>query len=96
MSLELKKSTEVQIYGERYIIRSELNTEAMQYIARYVDKKMQQVQESTPLISTSRIAVMAALNIAEELFQLQLQKAHLEHVVEQKSSQLIELLDECI
>jgi cell division protein ZapA len=95
MNLGLKRRIEVEIGGERYIIKSDLDSQDMLRIAKYVDGKMKEVKQNTPIISTSKLAILAALNITEELFQLQLQKEEMENVVEQRSSKLIKLLDEC-
>ncbi len=92
----MKGRIEVEICGERYIIKSDLDTQEMLRIARYVDEKMKEVKRNTPIISSSKLAILAALNITEELFQLQLQKEEMENAVEQRSFKLIKLLDECV
>ncbi len=92
----MKKKLEVEIFGKRYTVRSDLGSHDILRIARYVDDKMQGVKENTSIVSTSAIAVLAALNITEEFFQLRLQKEAIEDVVEQRSSKLIELLEEGI
>ena len=89
----MKKRIEVKIYGEHYTIRSELSPDLIKDIARYVDEKMREVRGDAPIISTSTIAIMAALNIAEELFLLKLKQEELSDMLERKSSQLIDLLD---
>jgi cell division protein ZapA len=94
MSLGLKRRTEVKIYGERYIIKSDLDPEIIVRIAEYVDEKMSQIKQNAPIISTSKIAILAALNVAEELFQLRLQMEEMENVVERRNSELLKLLDE--
>ena len=54
----------VEIRGKRYPIRSTLE-------ATYVDEKMRAASESTPSGDSLRLAVLAALNIADELFRCQ-------------------------
>ncbi len=92
----MKKQTEVEIFGKRYTVKSDLHSQDMLKIAKYVDDKMQLFKKSSSIASTSAIAVLAALNITEEFFQLRLQKEAIEGVVEQRSSKLIELLEEGI
>lgn len=92
----MKGRIEVEICGERYIIKSDLDTQEMLRIAKYVDEKMKEVKRNTPIISSSKLAILAALNITEKLFQLQLQKEEMENAVEQRSFKLIKLLDECV
>jgi cell division protein ZapA len=59
----------VEIQGQRYPIRSSLEPEYVTSLARYVDEKMRAAGESTPTADSLRLAVLAALNIADELFR---------------------------
>jgi len=59
----------VEIQGQRYPIRSSLEPEYVARLARYVDEKMQAAGESAPSGDALRLAVIAALNIADELFR---------------------------
>jgi len=57
----------VEIFGTSYILRGESDTEYMQKLASYVDRKMREIQDGTGIISTAKIAILAALNITDEL-----------------------------
>lgn len=59
----------VEIAGQRYPIRSSLDPEYVARLAQYVDEKMRVAAEATPTGDTLRLAVLAALNIADELFR---------------------------
>jgi len=59
----------VEIHGQRYPIRSGLAPEYVARLASYVDEKMRVAAESTPTGDSLRLAVLAALNIADELFR---------------------------
>jgi len=59
----------VDIHGQRYPIRSTLEPEYVARLASYVDEKMRAASESTPTGDSLRLAVLAALNIADELFR---------------------------
>jgi cell division protein ZapA len=59
----------VEIHGQRYPIRSSLDPEYVARLASYVDEKMRAAGESTPSSDSLRLAVLAALNIADELFR---------------------------
>ena len=66
----------VEIRGQRYPIRSELDSSYVNVLATYVDEKIRAASESTPSGDSLRLAVLAALNIADELFRCQdVQKA---------------------
>ena len=57
----------VEIFGTSYLLRGESDIEYMQELASYVDRKMREIQQETGIISPTKIAILAALNIADEL-----------------------------
>src|SRR5262245_41136313 len=59
----------VEINGQRYPIRSSLEPEYVTRLASYVDQKMRAAGESARSGDSLRLAVLAALNIADELFR---------------------------
>ena len=61
----------VEIRGQRYPIRSTLDAQYVAGLATYVDEKMRVAADSTPTVDSLRLAVLAALNIADELFRCQ-------------------------
>jgi cell division protein ZapA len=61
----------VEIYGQRYPIRSHLDREYVARLATYVDEKMRAAADTTPTGDSLRLAVLTALNVADELFRCQ-------------------------
>ena len=59
----------VEIAGERYPIRTSLDPEYVARLALYVDEKMRAAADTTPIGDSLRLAVLAALNVADELFR---------------------------
>jgi len=59
----------VEIHGQRYPIRSTLDQDYVTRLASYVDEKMRAAADATPSSDSVRLAVLAALNIADELFR---------------------------
>ena len=59
----------VDIQGQRYAIRSALEPKYIADIAAYVDARMDLAGRELATIDTVRIAVIAALNIADDLFR---------------------------
>lgn len=89
-----EKSTEkVEIFGQEYRIRGVGNPEYIHKIAGYVDRKMREIAHSSGIMSQSRIAILAALNIADELYQEREQKESLLQEFESKAARLGQLLD---
>lgn len=59
----------VEIHGQRYPIRSGLDPEYVAELAAYVDEKMRLAARESPPGDTLKLAVLAALNIADEFFR---------------------------
>ncbi|MBN2426093.1 MAG: cell division protein ZapA [Calditrichaceae bacterium] len=59
----------VNIFGTEYTLLSDGNETFVNEIAQYVDKKMREIDKSSAIKSVNKIAILAALNIAEELYQ---------------------------
>jgi cell division protein ZapA len=62
----------IDIQGQRYAIRSELDAKYVNDIAAYVDQRMERVGRELASTDGVRLAVLAALNIADELFRARL------------------------
>ena len=59
----------VEIHGQRYPIRSALEPTYVTELAAYVDEKMRLAAKECPAGDTLKIAVLTALNIADEYFR---------------------------
>ncbi|MBN2357632.1 cell division protein ZapA [candidate division KSB1 bacterium] len=64
-----KNILKVNIFGTEYPLRVSANLEYVQRIADYVDLKMREVQAAKPNRPIHQIAILAALNIADELLK---------------------------
>lgn len=65
----------VRIYGESYPLRTTESAARLEELARHVDQRMREVAASGKVIVTSKIAVLAALHIADELYRLREERA---------------------
>ena len=59
----------VDIQGQRYPIKSTLDPKYVNDVAAFVDQKMERVGRELSTSDAVRLAVLAALNIADELFR---------------------------
>jgi len=64
------ESVRVVIFGAEYSIKGDVDTETTRQVARYVNSKMSEVHETMASRDDIKIAVLSALNIAGELFEL--------------------------
>ena len=64
-------TTDVEIFGAVYSVRGEQDREYLQELASTVDRTMRQIAEKVTTVDAGRIAILAALNLADELIQCQ-------------------------
>lgn len=57
----------VTIMGRNYTLRAEDDPQYVRMIAAYVDDKMKEIATVSPRMSTTRLAILAAINLADEL-----------------------------
>ena len=87
----------VTIYGQEYTIKAPADASYIKNIAEYVDGKMREVQEelATPQVP-AKVSILAAMNIADELFAEKRDRDQIKGDVENKVSSLIEIVEEAI
>lgn len=87
----------ISIFGQEYSVKAPADPEYILKIAEYLDGKMREVQSGfTTTQSSTRIAILAAMNITDELFNSRQSGESEDTEVEQKITSLIELIDESI
>ncbi len=88
----------INIYGTEYPIKSDAQTDPdyIKSVAEFVDKKMREIDENTQSKSSIKVAVLAALNITDELFQDRASKESLYGEMEEKIKNLSNKLDQSI
>tara|TARA_Y100000590_G_scaffold241253_1_gene271278 strand:+ start:6174 stop:6464 length:291 start_codon:yes stop_codon:yes gene_type:complete len=86
---------QISIFGQEYSVKAPADPDYIQKIAKFVDDKMREVQSGfSSTQSSTRIAILAAMNIADELFNAK-QSGDLDsNNVEQKISSLIDYIEE--
>jgi cell division protein ZapA len=83
----------VEILGQRYPIRSSLDQEYVARLAAYVDEKIRAAAEATPSGDSVRFAILAALNIADELFRSRDANRDRDGALAERAGELERLLD---
>lgn len=87
----------VEIQGLRYPIRSSLDHEYIVRLASYVHGKMERAQAEVPTGESLKVAVLAALNIADELFRAQEgEAAPHRHELLRRANEIERLVDQAI
>ena len=93
---ESKNLVQVQIFGHSYTIRGEADREYILEVANYVDRKMREITEKLPVASLSKVAILASLNIADELFKERAKIQSDSSELSDKAARLNAVLDELL
>lgn len=83
----------VEIHGQQYPIRSGLDPVYVAELAAFVDQKMRVASRETSASDTLKIAVLAALNIADECFRAQADDRHRRDSLSFRAGELERMLD---
>jgi len=86
----------VQIFGSEYQIASQTDAEHTREVARYIDRKMREVANNLSLRSVSKIAVLTAVNLADELFKAQDEGQQMSQMANEKAKKLARSVDQPI
>lgn len=76
------KSIQVQIFDKTYTVQGDLDEDYVQHLAKRVDEKMRAIGEAAGTVDSARIAVLAALNLADELETYRRERGELRQRVE--------------
>ena len=88
---------QISIFGQEYSVRAPADPDYIKKIGKYLDDKMREVQAGfSTTQSSTRIAILAAMNITDELFSARQNLDSDQTDVDQKISSLIELIDESL
>jgi cell division protein ZapA len=90
----LTKTVDVEIYGQRYAIRGEADEGDVRRLASFVDGQMRHLAEGMNTTTPSKLAVLTALNLAHQLFELERKRAQGEADVERRMKSLMESIEE--
>ena len=86
-------STDVEIFGATYHVRGDKDPELLQDLAGLVDGKMREIAQQVSTVDTAKIAILAALNIADELLQCRKQQEGERVEIQDKVTRLAERLE---
>jgi cell division protein ZapA len=86
----------VEIAGQRYPIRSGLDERYVAELAAYVDQKMRVATDSAPTTDMLGLAVLVALNIADELFRARTEQSSAHGEINERAMRLERLVDDVL
>lgn len=96
MTDEDPRAVHVTIFGEEYTIRSEMDEEYTRACARYVDEAIQAAHVKSRVSEAHKAAILAALEITDELFRTRSERDEMRRRVARRASRLRERVDEAL
>ena len=88
-----RNEVRVQIFGTTYTIRGEADPEHIQRVAATVDAKMREINEKLPVASVAKVAVLASLNLADELYRERERRREQAARIDERAERLIVALE---
>ena len=83
----------VEIYNQTYNIRSDGDTEYIIQLAEFVDSRMREISSGTLTVDSLKVAILAALHIADELHRLKNMHEQADSQLASRSAECAEMLD---
>jgi cell division protein ZapA len=92
----VKTTTRVEIYDQTYQIAADSGDEYVRLLAERLDARMRQIARQTRVVDSLRVAVLAAMNLADENQQLREKCSRMEEQLGEKCSTYHAMLDRAL
>ena len=92
----MSNRVKVEIYGQSYTLSGDLDEAYVQKLARYVDERMKAVAEATQTVDSVRVAVLAAMAIADDLHTRQNETGHRDDALRDHAEQCLTILERAL
>ena len=83
----------VEIYNQIYNIRSDGDSDYVTQLAEFVDHRMREISSGTLTVDSLKVAILAALHIADELHRLKRLHEQADSQLATRSAECADLLD---
>jgi cell division protein ZapA len=90
----LKKRYNIRIFGQELSVLNDADDEHVANVVRFVNEKMDEVLKAANNLKALDVAILAALNISEELLKLKGVNEELCDQLESRAEKLIQLIKE--
>ena len=87
------QNIKVRILDHEYLLKSEEDIEQANEIAKYVNEKLKEIKDNTEDLSEKKTAILAALNIASEYFQIVKERDELLKNIRKRTKTLVYHID---
>ncbi|MDI9571486.1 MAG: cell division protein ZapA [Pseudomonadota bacterium] len=92
----MKKRYHIKVMGQDLSVVSDAEEEHVAQVVRYVNDKVEEIERQTKHFNSLNIAILTALNIADELFRKKVAEEARHRQLESRSERLIDMIEEAI
>lgn len=89
----MKKQIEIKVMGQKFMVRSDSSEDYINAVATFVDQKIDEIVKGSKSVASLNVAILAAMNIADEFMKYKDQRDKQVSKVEEKIKNVIELID---
>jgi cell division protein ZapA len=89
-------TVKIEIYDQSYNVNADGNEEYLKELATYVDGKMRSIAESTHMVDSLKVAVLAALNIADETFTLRQRQQEIDGPLRKRVEKCVAMVEKAL
>ena len=96
MNTGRNESIPVEIFGRTYLIRAKDDKQYVENLARMVHEKMLEVERSTKTVDSVRVAVLTALNLADDLTRVKNEYEKRVRHLDTERAKLLEMVEKAL
>ena len=89
----MTKTIEVEVYGQRFSLQGEADENYFHELAQYVDGQMRMLSKNTTTGTPMKLAILTAINIADQLFQQERRGQAGEAEIERRAQEILENIE---
>jgi cell division protein ZapA len=87
------KTIEVEVYGQRFSLQGEADEKYFHELAQFVDSQMRMLSETMKTGTPTKLAILAAINIADQLFHQKRRLKVDEAEIERRAQEILESIE---
>jgi len=89
----MKRQVEIVVLGQKFVVKSDSTEDYVQRVGQFVDQKMNEILKNTRSVASLNVAILAAMNIADEYFRYRENTELNKREAAEKIKGMIELID---
>jgi cell division protein ZapA len=96
MAQRRERNVKIEIYDQVYNVNADGNEDYLQELAAYVDGKMRSIADATHMVDSLKVAVLAALNIADESFAMRKRQMEIEGPLRKRVEKCVSMVEKAL